>query len=680
MSFSHDSNVVLSSTHPSDVWTSSQGVSTNDLSRARLRRMSVWIRDDLDPIVARDGPESLLSDDVLSLHDFFRSLQTSTKITALDLRSTGIHKAILEITGIATRWPGRLCDDCDNIIEIWSAKFGKLENLHPFLYGRGGCLEGIASGGELSKKALLTRWKHDCPDKIAPGVSHRIGDLGFRAGSWWINPLFAWHAGIMDFDTIEGGVCYDKDNAYALFLKDSGELEAPTETHFTYRCEHVDGGTFRLTAATARTRNPIRVLRSHILNSIWGPKAGVRYEGLYHVIGWSIHKKKAIDNAQQENLSKNLLYDIHFERVDSTPMEEVLRVPTSFQVDEFSEYKRLRTTHRETQRIRNAHPDPEQRNFQYTATKVAPQIAASVRTANSGFGSSYSRTPIQQSWDNSRITTMQRSPMPGGSITSSANASKGPSIHAAPSSSTGHGDAIRALSRSDFATEPRRDYQQATAKTLTSLASSIYTMQSHESNLREVTPWMDYDPQFALPLSEAAPPIRHVRRVAVQPAAKSSQSPPSSKGTTSPGIKSKAKSGSSIKDKIRPSNTAHTTTHLDGSEDLMDDDGIFDIEQSPRADTMSPRYPRSTGQSGGRTISSFIAVSPSKYHQPMSRLKTFFRERRDAISPIVSPIDFRSPPNDDTIHQHRPSLEEPSEVMVDFKDPFTLPSDGQEEE
>ena len=79
-------------------------------------------------------------------------LQNSTKLTGMDLRSTGIHRAILEISGIATRWPGRLCDDCDAIIKTWSIKFGKLEDLHPFLYGRGGCLEGIASGGELSKQ------------------------------------------------------------------------------------------------------------------------------------------------------------------------------------------------------------------------------------------------------------------------------------------------------------------------------------------------------------------------------------------------------------------------------------------------------------------------------------------------------------------------------------------------
>jgi hypothetical protein len=98
--------------------------------------------------------------------------------------------------------------------------------------------------------------------------------------SWWINPLFACHAGILHIDSAEGGICYDKNGAYAMLLKDTGEIEAPTDTDIRYRCYREDKGRFRLTAATAKSRTPIRVLRSHSVNSIWGPKVGVRYEGL----------------------------------------------------------------------------------------------------------------------------------------------------------------------------------------------------------------------------------------------------------------------------------------------------------------------------------------------------------------------------------------------------------------
>lgn len=174
----------------------------SDLSRQRLRQIATWIRDELDPLVAREGPDVLRADDVLTLHEVFRALRTSTTLSALDLRATGIHKAIIDVAGIATRWPGRLADDCDKIISIWTAKFGRLQDLRPFLYGRGGRLEGIATADEFSKavshcdlelldvtadlvtfQALLKRWQHICPEKIAPGSSHRQGDLGFKAGS-----------------------------------------------------------------------------------------------------------------------------------------------------------------------------------------------------------------------------------------------------------------------------------------------------------------------------------------------------------------------------------------------------------------------------------------------------------------------------------------------------------------
>lgn len=98
--------------------------------------------------------------------------------------------------------------------------------------------------------------------------------------SWWINSLFAHHAGIIGLESVEGGTTYDKNGAYALVLKDTGEIDARSEEVFTYRCPINDKGKFRLTAATPTSRESIRVLRSHSINSIWGPKAGIRFEGL----------------------------------------------------------------------------------------------------------------------------------------------------------------------------------------------------------------------------------------------------------------------------------------------------------------------------------------------------------------------------------------------------------------
>jgi len=75
-----------------------------DLSRPRLKALSRWIRDDLDLLVAREGPNVLRPDDVLTLHETFVQLRLSSSITVLDLRATGIHRAVQDICGVATRW------------------------------------------------------------------------------------------------------------------------------------------------------------------------------------------------------------------------------------------------------------------------------------------------------------------------------------------------------------------------------------------------------------------------------------------------------------------------------------------------------------------------------------------------------------------------------------------------
>lgn len=98
--------------------------------------------------------------------------------------------------------------------------------------------------------------------------------------SWWINPLFAHHAGIVGIESINGGTTYDEHGAYALLLNDTGEVDTLDEYRLSYRCSISDRGRYRLTAATIRSRQPIRILRNHSRTSVWGPKAGTRYEGL----------------------------------------------------------------------------------------------------------------------------------------------------------------------------------------------------------------------------------------------------------------------------------------------------------------------------------------------------------------------------------------------------------------
>jgi hypothetical protein len=123
-----------------------------------------------------------------------------------------------------------------------------------------------------------------------------------------------------------------------------------------------DRGRFRLTAATPKSREPIRVLRSRNDNGIWGPRAGIRFDGLvswpssrtsqlltcrqYVVRGWSVRLAKD-DEAVSGHLKPagGISYEIVLQRNDEVPLEEVLKRPTNADLDDYMEYDRLRQKH-----------------------------------------------------------------------------------------------------------------------------------------------------------------------------------------------------------------------------------------------------------------------------------------------------------------------------------------------
>lgn len=98
--------------------------------------------------------------------------------------------------------------------------------------------------------------------------------------SWWISPLFAHRAGIVDSGSSDGGIVSDAVGAYAVIMTDGDEIPGPTPESFQYRARDRDPGRYRLTAGTPESRHPIRILRSHSLHSFWKPRAGLRYDGL----------------------------------------------------------------------------------------------------------------------------------------------------------------------------------------------------------------------------------------------------------------------------------------------------------------------------------------------------------------------------------------------------------------
>ncbi|KXT04541.1 hypothetical protein AC578_8663 [Pseudocercospora eumusae] len=311
---------------------------TSPFDRDDLRKQARWIRDTLDPQVAQDGPDALHSDDILTLDELLRGLLDSG-LGAEDIRYSRIHLAVNAISGKATRWPRKLIDRCESLRTTWEQSYGPLGELGTPLYEPGGRLHGICKPEDLSKEKLLVKWMRTAGVKISPMVARKPGALGFTPGSWWISPFFAYRDGIIDNGNSDGGVVSDGDGAYAVVLTGGDEICGPDANSFQYRCRDKDPGRYRLTAGTPESRHAVRVLRSHSLRSFWKPRAGLRYDGLHKVTGWTI---------KHDNKTNRMVYIVNFQRLASeSSMELVLKRPWSDEIEDYTEYKRVRNLQRE---------------------------------------------------------------------------------------------------------------------------------------------------------------------------------------------------------------------------------------------------------------------------------------------------------------------------------------------
>ncbi|KAF2763778.1 hypothetical protein EJ03DRAFT_340268 [Teratosphaeria nubilosa] len=322
---------------PSKTWTfesdSTPSRATSITNPEYLREQTRWIRDVLDQEVAREGPDSIHAEDILKLDELIRQLRDAD-LDVRDIKYSRIHLAMLEICGRATRWPRVVIERCDGVAEVWERKFGKLQDLGTFLYEEGGRLHGVCKPEDTSKDKLMIRWMK--AKEIKAFAAHSWGDLGFKPGDWWINPLFAHRDGIIDRSENQGGIVADAHGAYAVLMTGDEEVSSSTPNQFIYRAKHSHGsGRYRLTAATRESRKPVRILRSHTLRSFWTPKAGVRYDGLHKVTAWSI---------RQDRKTKEHIYDITFTRLSTEPSMEkvVLCRPWIEEVEDYKQYKHLR--------------------------------------------------------------------------------------------------------------------------------------------------------------------------------------------------------------------------------------------------------------------------------------------------------------------------------------------------
>ena len=151
-----------------------------------LRQQARWIRDDLDPEVACDGPDALRSDDILTLDLFLRKL-LSSKIPFEDIQCSRVHLAIIVICGKATRWPSKLIERADLLQAKWEDEYGSLKSILPLLYEPGGRLSGICKPEDLSKEKLIITWLKTPGIKLSPLLARRKGSLGFTPGEYAIS-------------------------------------------------------------------------------------------------------------------------------------------------------------------------------------------------------------------------------------------------------------------------------------------------------------------------------------------------------------------------------------------------------------------------------------------------------------------------------------------------------------
>lgn len=150
------------------------------LDMSNLKTHSQWIRNTLDPLIARDGPEAISVEDALYLDQLLRKLLL-VSISVQEVRLSRIHLALLEIAGRSSRWPHRLVERAEAVIKVWEAKIGKLADIGIELLGPGGRLEGIATMAGLAADNLLMIWLKQ-GDKVLPARARKRGALGFKPG------------------------------------------------------------------------------------------------------------------------------------------------------------------------------------------------------------------------------------------------------------------------------------------------------------------------------------------------------------------------------------------------------------------------------------------------------------------------------------------------------------------
>ena len=150
---------------------------------------------------------------------------------------------------------------------------------------------------------------------------------------WWLNGAAACRDGIVNNPYYH--ITADEDVAYAVAMTQMMESNCSKYESCSYTAQAGDLGIFKLMATiNGEQRKVIRVLRSWKLHSPLAPSAGLRYDGLYRVMGYGVKS-----SYEMETKSYNWRYTFHLKREPGQEgMQKSLAVPNADQLDDWQDY------------------------------------------------------------------------------------------------------------------------------------------------------------------------------------------------------------------------------------------------------------------------------------------------------------------------------------------------------
>ncbi|KAI9840232.1 MAG: hypothetical protein M1838_004153, partial [Thelocarpon superellum] len=271
-----------------------------------LRRESQYIRNILAPVVCQYGGKAFSGDTLILLMTFLERLEQTT--VSLDvIRRSRIEKALFEITDEGSGWPVSLMELAARILKTWNIRMGDLRDLRAPLWDKDMRMARCRKEWTLARVQTM-QYGHDSRVEVvkqsewvvehpaAPAMQCH-GHRGFEVGDWWIEPACAYRDGMLD--EANSHVAVGIYGAYAIVMAKGEETETDNDTvkwKCTGKCikpSSTGAGVLSL-MSNMRNHTHVRLLRSWKLKSRWAPRGGVRYDGLYSVIGIGVKKTDGI--------------------------------------------------------------------------------------------------------------------------------------------------------------------------------------------------------------------------------------------------------------------------------------------------------------------------------------------------------------------------------------------------